>query len=206
MSYELLKFPFHLILHPFDGFWDMKYEAKGRLKIAFLILFVFVVVEIVQQEFAGFLVNFNDPRYINSLDQFKYVFAPFFLYCVANWSLSTLMDGEGKFTEIMMSVGYSVLPLILLYIPAIIMSNFITAQEIAFYYLINGAAMIWFIYLMFVGMMTIHQYSIGKTFITMLLTFVGMLMIIFLGMLIFSLVQQITTFFTTIYREILFWS
>ena len=24
------KFAYHIMFHPFDGFWDMKYEKKGK--------------------------------------------------------------------------------------------------------------------------------------------------------------------------------
>ncbi|MGO4843943.1 hypothetical protein AB4144_67850, partial [Rhizobiaceae sp. 2RAB30] len=47
---------------------------------------------------------------------------PFILFCVANWSLTTLMDGEGKFLEIITAVGYSLLPFIILYLPQVVFS------------------------------------------------------------------------------------
>lgn len=206
MRLELLKFPFHLILHPFDGFWDLKYENKGRLKIAYGILFLLVIVVIIQRQYAGFLVNYNDPRFLNSLDELKFIVFPFFLWCISNWSLTALTDGEGKFTEIMMATGYAVLPLVLIYLPSTIVSNFMTGEEVAFYYLFNFAAMVWFLWLLFVGTMTIHQFTPGKTIVTMLLTLVVMGIIVFLGMLASSLIGQIIFFFQTIYREIIFWS
>ncbi|MFC5651910.1 Yip1 family protein [Paenibacillus solisilvae] len=206
MKLDLLTLPFRVLVRPFDGFWDMKYEEKGRLTIAYIILFFLVIVQILRSQYVGFLYNFNNPQYLNSINEFKYIVLPFFLWCISNWSLTVLMDGEGKFKEILTATGYAVLPLIVVYVPTMIMSHFITMEEGAFYYFFNSAAVVWAAWLLFVGMMTIHQYTPLMTVVTMGLTVIVMGIIIFLGLLTFSLIQQIQFFFETIYREIVFWS
>lgn len=201
---DFIKFPLHLIVHPFDGFWDLKYEGKGRMKVALSVLLLVIITMIVQKQFSGFLVNFNDPRYLNSIDELKYIVLPFFLFCISNWSITTLMEGEGKFKEIVMSTAYALIPLVLIYLPTTIASNFMAKEETVFFYLLNVIAMIWFLYLLFIGTMTVHQYSASKTILTMLLTVVVMGIIVFLGTLVFSLVQQIFEFVNNVYKEIIF--
>jgi hypothetical protein len=197
-----VKYSFHVAFHPFDGFWDLKYENKGRLRIAFMILLAVTVMMIVKRQYAGYVVNFNHPLKLNSFDELKYIVLPFLLWCIANWSLTTLMDGEGKFKEIMIATGYAMLPLIVVSLPNILLSNVITLREASFYYLLDTAASIWFVWLLFVGTMTVHQYTVTKTIITMLLTLVVMGVIIFLGLLFFSLIQQMVSFVYTIYQEL----
>ncbi|WP_028559608.1 Yip1 family protein [Paenibacillus pinihumi] len=204
MSIELLKYPLYVIFHPFNGFWELKNENKGKLAIALSLLFMLAISNIIKRQMAGFHVNFNRPSELNSLDELKFVVLPFLLWCVANWSLTTLMDGEGKFRDIVIATGYSLVPLVLIYIPITIISNFITLKEAPFYYLFESIALLWFIYLLFVGTMNAHQYTAGKTVITMLLTLIVMGIIVFLGLLFFSLVQQIVNFVSTIYYEIIF--
>lgn len=201
---DFIKFPLHLIVHPFDGFWDLKYEGKGRMKVALTVLLLVIITMIVQKQFSGFLVNFNDPRYLNSMDELKYIVLPFFLWCISNWSITTLMEGEGKFKEIVMATAYALIPLVLIYLPTTLVSNFMANEETAFYYLLNVVASIWFIYLLFIGTMTVHQYTASKTIMTMLLTVVVMGIIVFLGTLMFSLVQQIFEFVYNVYKEIIF--
>ncbi|MEC0206705.1 Yip1 family protein [Paenibacillus lautus] len=197
-----VKYSFHVAFHPFDGFWDLKYENKGRLRIAFMILLAVTVMMIVKRQYAGYVVNFNHPLKLNSFDELKYIVLPFLLWCIANWSLTTLMDGEGKFKEIMIATGYAMLPLIVVSLPNILLSNVITLREASFYYLLDTVASIWFVWLLFVGTMTVHQYTVTKTIITMLLTLVVMGVIIFLGLLFFSLIQQMVSFVYTIYQEL----
>ncbi|AIQ45143.1 hypothetical protein R70723_03965 [Paenibacillus sp. FSL R7-0273] len=204
MRQDFIKFPLHLIVHPFDSFWDMKYEGKGKLRVTLTILLLVVISMILKNQFAGFLVNYNDPRHLNSITQLITVIFPFFLWCLSNWAITTLMDGEGKFKEIMMATGYALVPIVIIYTPMVVASRFMAEEETAFYYLMMSVASIWFIALLFVGIMTVHQYTVLKTVVTMLLTIVVMGIVVFLGTLVLSMIQQITEFFINIYRELIF--
>ncbi|MFU1796636.1 YIP1 family protein [Paenibacillus azoreducens] len=203
-EFGIIRNPFYTLVHPFNGFWEMKYERKGRLSVAGVIVGLLVIATIVKRQLGGFVINLNNPEQLNSLDELKYIVLPFLLWCVANWSLTTLMDGEGKFSEIVIATAYSLLPLVLIYFPQVLYSNVITADESSFYYLLNAIAMIWFVWLLFTGTMTVHQYTAGKTIATMLLTLVVMGIIIFLGVLFFSMLQQMINFVGSIYKEISF--
>jgi len=192
------------IFHPFNGFWELKYEKKGRIWLTLLILAALTVLYIMKRQYSGFIFNMRLTDEVNSLDEIKYIVIPFFLWCIANWSLTTLMDGEGKFKEIVVAAGYALIPLVLVQIPLILLSNISTAKEAAFYYLLESIAFGWVAWLLFVGMQTVHQYSVSKTIVTMLLTVVVIGIFIFLAMLFFALLQQMLVFVTTIYREIVF--
>lgn len=200
----VIKNPFYTMVHPFNGFWEMKFERKGRVSIAAIILLLVVLVTIIKRQYSGFVVNYNNPAELNSINEFKFIVLPFVLWCVANWSLTTLMDGEGKFKEIIMATGYALMPLLIIYIPQTLYSSVITESESAFYYLLDTIAYIWFVWLLFIGTMTVHQYSAGKTVVTMLLTLVVIGIILFLGVLFFSMIQQMYSFVMSLYQEISF--
>ncbi|QHW31111.1 YIP1 family protein [Paenibacillus rhizovicinus] len=204
MVKEQLGFAFYVIFHPFKGFWDMKYEGQGRTSAALSVLALLVIAVIVKMQFAGFLVNGNKLDELNSMDQLRNVVLPFFLWCVANWSTTTLMEGEGKFVEIIRAVGYALLPMALLYFVQTAFSNIVTLQESAFYYFFDGLAVAWIVWLLFIGTMTVHQYSVSKTIVTMGLSLIVCGIIIFIGMLFFNLLQQMFGFVYTIYRELAF--
>lgn len=204
MKQDYIKFPLHLIFHPIDAYWDLKSDNRGRMLVAFLSLALTIIMMTLQKQYAGFLVNFTDPRTINSIVEIATVAVPFFLWCIANWSVTTLMEGEGKFREIFLATGYSLIPVILIYAPMIVISRFMVQEETAFYYLFNSIAFFWFLLLLFIGTMTVHQYTVFKTIITMLLTLIVMGIIVFLGALVFSMLQQLYEFGYNIYRELIF--
>ncbi|WP_110929847.1 Yip1 family protein [Paenibacillus bouchesdurhonensis] len=204
MKKEDFSFPLHVIVHPFDGFWDMKYEQRGKLRMVALILILVIGALIFQKQYAGFLVNRIDPRTLNSLDDVIQILFAFFLWSISNWAVCTLMDGEGRFKDIMMATAYSLVPLILIYYPTTFISNFLTQEEAAFYYLLNTMALIWCAGLLIAGTMTVHQFTMGKTLVTMLLTLIMAAIVIFLMLLLYSLFQQMIDFVYSIYTELIF--
>ncbi|HIW34551.1 MAG TPA: YIP1 family protein [Candidatus Paenibacillus intestinavium] len=204
MKHDFINFPLQVIFKPFDSFWDMKYENKGKLKVVYTLIALTILAFILQKKYSGFLVNYSDPRTLNSIMDVVTVILPFLLWCVANWSITTLMGGEGKFLEIVKATGYSLTPIILVYIPMTYVSRFMAEEETAFYYLLISIASIWFVWLLFIGIMTVHQYTVLKTIITIGLTIVVMGIIVFLGALVLSMVQQIYEFIYNVYREMLF--
>lgn len=203
MSRELFKYPFYLIVHPFNGFWDLKYERSRKINliVSFVVLFLLVVTNVMQSEYSGFLVNFTDPDSMNSFMEAMYVIVPVLFWCIANWSLTTLMDGEGKFVEIFTSTCFALIPMVLINFPWIWLSSVISLQETTFYHFSGNFALLWCAFLLFIGNMTVHQYSPSKTVGTLLLSILAMGFLAFLSLLFFSLIQQIMSFVSTIYQE-----
>jgi len=206
MTKEAIKYPFYLITHPFQGYWDLKYELKRRdhLIMAYVIIFSLIITNILSSQYAGFVVNIYNPEEMNSIMEIVYVIVPLLFWCVANWSLTTLMDGEGKFVEIFIATSYALAPLVIINFPWIWVSNFLTQQEAMFYFISQSFAVVWFVFLIFTGNMTVHQYTPSKTVATIILTIVAMAFLAFLSLLFFSLIQQIISFFSVIYQEIVF--
>ena len=62
----------------------------------------------------------------------------------------------------------------------------------------------WSIILMIQAMRAAHQYSFGKTLVSMVGTVIVMLLILFLAVLLISLFQQLYVFIYQIYTEILY--
>ncbi|HIW32940.1 MAG TPA: YIP1 family protein [Candidatus Paenibacillus intestinavium] len=204
MNRDLVKYPLYLILHPFDGYWELKYERnqKQSLIFAIAILFMLALTNILSSQYSGFVVHIVDPKSMNSFMEIIYVLVPVLFFCIANWSLTTLLDGEGKFVEIFTSTCFALIPLVLINFPWIWLSNVISMEESVFYYFSSSLALIWFVFMLFIGNMTIHQFSPSKSILTILLTIVAMGFMAFLSLLFFSLIQQIISFISVIYQEL----
>lgn len=197
-----LKYGFHVMTHPFDGFWDLKREHRGTLAGALTFVVLTVLMLVIQKQNTAFLFNMNRLEQIDVLVDIITVGLLFVLWCVSNWCLTSLMDGEGKMRDIAIFTGYSLLPLLLIQFPLIGLSHVITTEEGTFYYVFTVISYIWTAALLLFGMMVTHQYSMKKTILTTILTLVGMAIITFIGLLFFSVIQQIVTFIVTVYKEI----
>ena len=103
-----------------------------------------------------------------------------------------------------MGMCYSLTPYILIMNPITIISNFVTMEEGAFLVYFNYLAIAWAACLILVSVMQIHDYSLMKAILAIAFSIFGMLIIVFLIMLFFSLVSDAVAFFISIGKEILF--
>lgn len=199
-----LKYGFHVIFHPFDGFWDLKREHRGSLRAALTYVAIVVFLTTFEKQTTGFLFNPVRLTDINVVVDILTVGMVYVLWCVANWCLTSLMDGEGGMRDIFIAMGYSLLPMILIRLPMVLLSLTFTQEEGTFYYVLDVFSYLWTGFLVFFGTMITHQYSFKKTVLTCLCTVLGMAIILFIGLLFFNVIQQMITFGVTIYREIRF--
>ena len=198
-----LAYPFRAIVHPFDTFSDIKYEKKGSLLIANGILLLYFVLHVLEFFYTGYLFNENRVEQFSLLSQLFYSVALIFLFAVSNWSVCTLMNGEGTMREIWIVCNYALLPIVFSKLVTIPLSNIIVYEEEVYLQLINAVALILFCFLLFCGLLTIHQYTPSKTIFSMLLSVAGVVLIIFLGILFFSIAQQTVEFIRTVFIEVL---
>ncbi|MGF7142969.1 hypothetical protein HNQ56_001391 [Anaerotaenia torta] len=199
---QALKFSLRVIFHPFDGFWDLKNEKRGNLKSSLILLVMTTIIFVANIQMTGFLFNYNNVNEINLFANISMVLCLFILWCTSNWCLTSLMDGKGNFRDIVIATSYSLTPYILLSIIMLAVSHFFTLDEGAFYYTLQTVAQLWTGFLLFFGTLVTHQYSLGKTFITVILIIVGMIIMVFIGLLFFNVIQQVISFFSILYREI----
>ena len=199
--WEELLYCFHLVFHPFDGFWDLKHEQRGSVRAASTILGVTILAVFYNSIGKGYLFNPQD-KYSNILISIISVAIPVGLWCVSNWCLTTLFDGEGSLKDIYIATCYSLAPLPLFMIVSTILTNVMTSSEQSMVNLIVTIGFIWALLLIFFGMLVTHDYSMGKNFITTIGTIVAMAVIMFVIILFSSLVMKMVTFVVALVKEI----
>ncbi len=197
-------YAFHIIFHPFDGFWDLKHEKRGGLRGALMILVIVLLTFLYRRAGTGYIMN---PLRDQSFDVFAEIYGlllPFGLWCVANWSLTTLMDGEGSFKEIVTVTSYGLLPVALLNLPITLLSNFMVIEEVFIINMIETVSYYWAFSLIFFGIMVIHGYTLLKNIVTTIFSIVTMGIIMFLSMVFISVMDKMILFIRNIYRELFF--
>lgn len=203
-SKEKWSYLFYTMSHPMDGFYWIRHRDYGSVPIAILLVILFSLCFSVNRISANFIVNDVEPATVDSLDELGGVLLLYFLMCVANWSITCLMEGEGRMKDIFVAIGYSVLPMIPCFLLATAMSHVITGEEAAFYTMVMGVGIAFSVIFMLMGIMQVHNYTLGKTLLTLFLTFIAMLIIIFITLLLVDLIGQVINFFRSVYIEIVF--
>lgn len=201
---DSFRYALYVMTHPFDGFWDLTHEKRGSMAVANTLLILTFLTNLWSMRFTCFL--FNDVRWerVNIWTEILGLLAPLLLYVVANWCLTTLFDGKGRMKDVYMGMCYSLTPYILIMNPVTIISNFVTEEEGAFLVYFNYLALAWAGCLILVSVMQIHDYSLFKAILAIAFSVAGMMIIVFLIMLFFSLVSDAVAFFISVGKEILF--
>lgn len=200
-----LRFALKAIVHPFEGFYELKKGIPGSFGAAWILLFLVVATAVAGRQYTGFIFNTADLTRVNLPMEVLSVLVPFVLWCGVNWALTTLMDGKGTLREIFIATACALLPLVLFGIPSIVLSHYITLEEGAFRSFLGLLGTVWAGVLLVVGaVMTIHEYDFPKAVWTCLLTVVGMAFVLFLAFLGINLSEQVYLFVSGVIRELLY--
>jgi len=199
-----LKYSLYTCTHPLDGFWDLTHEKRGSIAAANVIVFAAVLIELLRLTLTSFQFVTVNMEFFNAAIVLLRILLPVLLWTVANWSLTTLMDGKGRMGDIYMAIAYALVPYVIINTIMIILSQVITFEEGAVYWFLAGFATLWTAILILAGMMMVHDYSFGKTILSSFLTVIGMGVMVFIFVIFFSLVSDSIAYFISLYKEILF--
>lgn len=198
---EELCYGFHVILHPFDGFWDLKHEKRGSVRASLVFIAITVLTFFYQAIGQGYIMN-PTSYYFGFWTQLIAVVVPLLLFVLSNWCLTTLFEGEGSFKDIFIAVSYSLLPIVILIVPATILSNFVVTAEASIVTFIGTLAFIWMGILVFFGTQVTHDYTMFKNVLMFLSTILGMVVIMFIAILFTTLLGKLVSLVTNIVTEI----
>ena len=197
-----INFSSYVCFHPLDGFWDLKREKRGSMKIAVFWFAAAAAVLVAKSLFTGFVFNYTDISSYNMLGNIAFIAAAVLIWCIAQWSVTSLMNGEGKFKDIFVATCYALRPYVIINIIAVLLSNVLLIDEGDFYFILAAFALIWSAALIVLGLMQTHNYTLGKTFLVIIIIAVVILLIVFIGMLAFALCQQLVAFIKDLVNEV----
>ena len=202
--FRFYSLPMYILVHPFNGFYNMKHQKEGTVKFALFNFFLVCLSVSIMNQYTSIRIIDAHPAAGNSLWVFSTNTMVLLLFCISNWAVSTITDGEGKFKEILMVCCYAMTPIVLTFVPVTILSNFLAEAESGFFFMIRTFALGYSVLLGFLGLVSIHNYTPSKAIITIFLTFVAVLVIVFLVALLISMVQLLLIFTRSVYTEITF--
>ncbi|MBQ9122767.1 MAG: YIP1 family protein [Lachnospiraceae bacterium] len=203
-SKDKWKYMLYTVTHPMDGYYWIRHADRGSVPLAVLMVMIFGAMFTANRLLSSFVVNDIDPRSVDSLYEMIGVLVFFLLMCVSNWSVTCLMGGEGRMKDITIAVGYGTIPISVCLFLGTIVSQVVADEEQAFYGILIGVGIAYGLIMILVGIMQVHNYTLGKTLITIFLTFVAMLIIIFVVLLLSNMISLVWGFFRSVYTEIIF--
>ncbi len=198
-----IKFIFYILVHPFDGFYEARFIRRKNYFLITLIYALCGFTEVIRMNYSGFMVRSWNTVDVNNIFVFAAAIFPYIIFAVGNWSVTTLFDGNGKISDILMTLAYAMVPKIFCTLAGVLISNFVIREEII---ILNAFIMIgtvYFVFITFVGLCVVHEYTASKTIGMAIATVLAMLILIFILLFYVSVMGKILSFVTTVLREVL---
>lgn len=190
--------------HPFIGFDAIRYNKRRCYPFCVVVFLLLVALGVAEQLFMGKSFGIVNTADTNILTVFLIRLAIVVLFVLSNWALSVLLDGKATVGEICTFSSIALVPYIICGFIRVILSHFLTAQENIFLTLLMLVGIGMGVALMLIGFSVFHEFETGKAVLILLLTLVGMLLIMVLAFLLYSLTQNIVDFVRTIAGEFIF--
>ena len=193
----------HSLLHPFDGFFEIRFRNHGSLLIATALLIVYAILGCLSFQYTGFVMNMHNIDEMDALSIFISTISVVALASVSNWTITTLFNGKGKLKDIYIVICYSLTVLIIGDAIVTFASNFVTTEEVMILTSIQMVCYAYFIFLLIAGLGTIHEYSFGGNLASMVMTIVAAAVILFIGVLLFTMLERMFSFVTSVTEELM---
>ncbi len=193
----------HVMFHPFDGFSQIRFTQGVAIWPSVVILALYVVGTIYQFVGTGYLFNENNIADINLWLLLAKSLGVAAVFLAAQWSMAILTNGSGRFKDMVITACYSLAPYTICLFLGTWLSNYMILDEMYAEYIIL-LGLIWSLMLLIVGTMVIHELSFTKALGFLALTVAAMAVILFVGVLFYTLLMQLCTFVYTLYVETVF--
>ena len=203
LTKEKLQYWGHSLLHPFDGFFEIRFRNQGSLLIATVLLIAYAILRCLSYQYTGFVMNLNNIDEMDALSIFISTISVVALAAVSNWTITTLFNGKGKLKDIYIVICYSMTVLIIGDAIVTFASNFVTTEEVMILTSIQMVCYAYFVFLLIAGLGTIHEYSFGGNLASMVMTIVAAAVILFIGVLIFTMLERMFSFVTSVTEELM---
>ncbi|MEJ5224297.1 MAG: YIP1 family protein, partial [Anaerolineales bacterium] len=196
-------FMFRFIKQPADSFYYIKKNQRGSLTFAFIIYAWVVAVRIISLYVTGFAFSpYPSPAWIPVESELVNITLLLVLWNIANYLVSTISDGEGRFQHVIIGSAYSLFPYALFTLPIALLSNVLTLNEIFIYTFSMQLVLAWTGIMLVIMVKEVHNYSFSETVRNILTTLFTMGMFLLTGYILYVLFNQLIEFILAIVQEV----
>ncbi len=200
---DVFRFPLYVMTNPFKAFSDVKYEGEGSIPACIFFMIMLCITDIAKTAMSGWIVNTNDLTKLNVWAAVAGVLLVSLVFAAANWAVGILIDGSGKFKDIFMVTMYCQYPSIWLSWAYILLSNVLTLDEMAFATFCTGLGVVCLVLYGFIGLVSVHEFGFGKGVLSIALTAIAIMIIVFVALLIATMAGELVTFVSVVVKEII---
>lgn len=196
-----LRDAWYLLFHPYNGFYLLK-ERKVSAAVLALLAFLAVAARLINVYGVGFVFNPMDRSWISLPWTLIGFLVPWVTWVIANYLVSTVKDGEGRFREVLQASIYAMVPFIV-WIPLLtLISHALVLEERILYDAGMQIATIWVIVMFFVMTQVIHNFEFMETAKNAIISIITIVLIWIFVVIMAGLGFNLFDFFGQVIREV----
>jgi len=197
-----LRLTKHVFAHPLDTYQDIKHLKKSSWFTATVIYGSVLVASVFAIYSTGFIFQTVNLNQFNLLLHTVTMLGAIFLFVFSNYLVATITTGEGFFKDVYIATAHALIPYVVLTPLLAIISNGLSYNEWIVYQLLDGLRYGWSGLLVVLMIKEVHNYDVKGLLKNILLTLFTMVMIVFIGFLMYALTSQLWNYVESIIAEV----
>ncbi len=186
---------------PMNRYYDIRRHRAGSVGGATAIYAVFFIVYMLYQTSKGFIYQYVAVEDMDIGGIVVGFFVLLGLFIICNWLVTSINDGDGTLAQVYMIPAYGCLPLLISMIVITICSYGMTYNESFLLTILLLIGITWSVIVIFLGFMTVHDYSAKENLKSFVMTLVFMIIAAIMVLIIIIMWEEVYEFLYTIGQE-----
>ncbi|WP_151736620.1 Yip1 family protein [Paenibacillus tengchongensis] len=191
-----------VVAHPYQFYHDIQGKRRIFWYQGILLVLLTFAAKTISILITGYAFETREPHEISIFHEFIWLAVPWLTWCVSNWGVSTILDGEGKFKEIFVGSAFAFAPYMLLAIPVTLLTQVLALDEASTYNLLHQFLILWVAWLYLLKVKILHDFELRKVVVITLISIAGIGIIWFVGILLFGISNQFVSFIIDLLKEL----
>ncbi|MGF7145840.1 sugar lactone lactonase YvrE [Anaerotaenia torta] len=194
-------YAFRIPRHPIDRYYDIRVKKQGTVAGATALYLLFFVIFMAYTTMKGFIYQYSEVEDLDINSIVIGFFALITLFVICNYLVTSIKDGDGSFAQVYMVPAYGCIPIMGAMLIITVASYALTYNEAFLLTLLLVVGTVWSIISIFIGLMTVHDYTFGETVVSLIITVLFMIVAAILALVIIIMWNQLWQFLQTVGKE-----
>ena len=195
-------YAFRIPRHPIDRYYDIRVKKQGTVAGATALYLLFFVIFMAYTTMKGFIYQYSEVEDLDINSIVIGFFALITLFVICNYLVTSIKDGDGSFAQVYMVPAYGCIPIMGAMLIITVASYALTYNEAFLLTLLLVVGTVWSIISIFIGLMTVHDYTFCETVVSLIITVLFMIVAAILALVIIIMWNQLWQFLQTVGKEI----
>ncbi|MCF7925794.1 MAG: hypothetical protein K9L26_04600 [Candidatus Izimaplasma sp.] len=195
---------FTYLRHPSDATYEIKREGRISYFSATVVYVIFYLLYIIYIYNLSFLFNHRVIADINVLEETLKIFLPFILWVGANYLVSSIREGEGRFKDVYITTIFALAPYFMMLPVITLLSQVMTYNEAFLIDMLQIVSIAVTLLYFFFMVKETHFYNVKETLVSIFISFFTMIMVLLSTFIIYILINELFTLIIDIVMEVIY--